>query len=225
MRAVVLVPRRSDGARRDKVWDWVRGRWQREHPSYTIYEGHHTEGKFNRSYAINCAAQAAGEWDVAIIADADTFCGPAQITDAVQGATTSGVEFWLAYDTYAYLSRAMSDQVMTGFLGNWYDGVEFTMTGTCSSMVVVTRRLWDEVGGFDPGFVGWGFEDVAFSHACQTFGGGLKRTPGHAWHLHHPSSPENSHRSPEWTANRNRMIRYGDASYDRDAMRALIDAR
>jgi len=226
MNVVCLVPRRSDGGRRDELWLWVKARWEALHPEIPIFEGHDDgAGKFNRSLAINRAAEAAGEWDVAIVSDSDTFVAPEQIDAAIAGATTTGCKFWLAYTSFQYLSRAMSDRVMDGYADYWGadNGIEWAMTGTCSSMLVVTRELWDTVGGFDPGFEGWGFEDVAFSHAAQTFGGGAARADGPAWHLHHPSSPENNSDSPEWNANRARMMRYHAVSYDQAGMRALLD--
>ncbi len=224
MRAVCLVPRRADGGRRDEIWAWVRDRWHREHPDIDLFEGHDDgPGKFNRSAAINQAATEAGSWDVAVVADADSFVAADQVDQAIQGALLGPTRFWLTYDSFHYLRRDMSDLIMSGFDGYWGTGIEWTMTGTCSSSLVVTRELWETVGGFDPGFEGWGFEDVAFSHACQTFGGGLKRVPGGAWHLHHPTSPENNHASPEWQANRERMMRYHAVSYDQPGMRALLD--
>lgn len=226
MKVVNLVPRRSDGGRRDDLWTWVHDRWERLHPDIEIVEGH-DDGphKFNRSLALNRAAEAAGEWDVAVISDSDTFVDPAQVRAAVANAAAGPIRFWLAYDTYHYLSRAMSDAVMDGYDGWWgvNNGIEWTMTNTCSSMLTVTRDLWDTVGGFDAGFEGWGFEDVAASLAFQTFGGGVARTPGGVWHLHHPSSPENDSNSPEWKANRERMMRYHDVAYDQPGMRALLD--
>lgn len=218
MRVAVLVPRRPDNGPRDEVWEWVKARWGHEHPTWHVIEGDHLDGMFNRAAAINHAARSA-DWDTAVIADADTFVAPAQIEAAVEGCQTD-CEFWLAYDSFHYLGRSMSRKIMAGFDGWWKS--EFSMTNTCSSMVAVTRRLWDRVGGFDEGFVGWGFEDVAFSNACQTFGGGLRRVPGEAWHLWHPVSMENNHHSPEWNANRQRALRYGEAIYKPDAMDALL---
>lgn len=189
-----------------------------------LFEGHDDgPGKFNRSLAINRAAAAAGEWDAAHIGDSDSFVDAAQIRQAFDNALHGDTEFWLTYDSFHYLRRDMSDRIMAGFDGYWGDGIEWTMTGTCSSSLVVTWGLWHEVGGFDEGFQGWGFEDVAFSHACQTFGNGVARIPGGVWHLHHPSSPENNANSPEWVANRGRMMAFHAASYDKPAMRALLD--
>src|SRR4051812_30784029 len=118
MRSVCLVPRRSDGGRRDEIWAWVKARWEHEQPDIPIYVGHHDEGKFNRSLAVNLAAQEAGEWDNAIISDADSFVGAQQIRDAIVGVQ-GPCKFWLAYDCFHYLSRSMSDRIMDGFTGYW----------------------------------------------------------------------------------------------------------
>jgi len=198
-----------------------------EHPAWDIYEGHHDDGPFNRSIAINRAAWHAetdsGPWDVAIIADSDSFVGSHQITEAVHGAHDTA-RMWLAYDRFCYLSRMMSDQVMDGYVGMWEPGVEWWLPGTCSSMVVVRRDVWDQCRGFDEGFTSWGMEDVAFSHAAQTFGGGLSRAKGACWHLWHSPNVNGSQRSgPEWEAKVARAERYHEAAYDKPAMRALLD--
>lgn len=221
MNVAVLVPRRSDGGRRDQLWSFVKARWTRHHPDWVVSEGHHDDGPFNRSAAVNRASAAAGDWDVAVIADSDSFVSESQITDAISQAVKAR-RFTLAYDRYAYLSRAMSDRIMNGYDGDWWPGVEFTMQGTCSNMVVVPRRLWDQVGGFDEGFIGWGFEDIGFSLACQTFGGGLRRVHGEVWHLWHPPSVENNAKSQDWQNGLARMKRYEAAGYDLKQMRSLL---
>lgn len=215
MRVIVAVPRRADGGHRDRVWNWLRDRWEAEHPDWPVIEGHHHVGPFNRSAAINRAA--SGPWDVMIIADADSFVSSEQAVAAAEMAARTG-QVTFAYDQFAYLSRKMSDRVMGGYLGDWWPGVEWTMTGTCSSMVAVPRRPWDECGGADEGFdTGWGGEDIALSLMLQTFGGGMHRIPGAVWHLWHAPAPRTHDGWPE------RIKRYADAAYDRAAMRALID--
>ena len=222
MRTVVLVPRRADGGRRDQLWQWVAARWHGEHSDWTIYEGNHDEGPFNRSAAVNNAAAAAGEWDVAIVADADSFVGCEQARESVALAHSSNA-ITFAFDVYAYLSRRMSDLVIAGDVGNWErdGGVEFTMQNTCSSMLAVSRTLWDTVGGFDEDFVGWGMEDVAFSLACQALGNGTRRVKGIVWHLHHTPSLEDRD-GPLYRANLARVCRYLECESDADKMRALL---
>jgi hypothetical protein len=218
MRVVVLVPRRSDNGRRDELWQWIRDRWTREHLDFQIFVGSHEgEQPFNRSLAINRAAAHAGTWDVAIIADADSFCSTEQIDAAIKVCADTG-QMTLAYDRWVCLNHEMTNQIMAGYIGDWYPGVEFTMTGTCSSMVVVTRDVWDECEGFDEGFDrGWSCEDIAFSHAAQTFGGGLQRVPGEVWHMNHPSAPR---LDVAYHVARSEL--YAQASYDKVKMRALI---
>jgi hypothetical protein len=221
MRVAVLVPRRADNGRRDRLWSWVRDRWSDVHPTFEIFEGEHDDGgPFNRSAAINRAAELAGPFDIAIVADSDSFAGPDQIDAAVERAVDTD-RMTLAYDRFLYLTRSMSDQIMGGFVGAWEPGVEWSMSGTCSSLVVIPRRLWDEVGGFDPGFVGWGMEDVAASLAMQALRGGLERIPGPVWHLHHPSSSD-SRDGPEFAANVARMKRYEACDYSRSRMLDLL---
>lgn len=221
MRTVVLVPRRSDSGRRDVLWAWLTARWADEHPDWEVFEGHHDDGLFNRSAAINAASRAAGKWDTAVIADADSFCGADQLEAAVDQAATTGTMV-IAYTQYCYLNRRMSDAVMAGFTGNWWDGVEFTLGGACSTMNVVGRKQWNAVGGFDEGFIGWGWEDCAFSVACDALGG-RSTVPGHVWHLWHPPSPENNKDSPEWQAGLERVNRYSACGGDPKKVRALLD--
>lgn len=220
MNVAVLVPRRADNGRRDRVWAWIKDRWAQEHPDWPIFEGHHHDGPFNRSAAINAAAKAAGAWDIAVIADADSFCGAAQLHTAVDQAATTGTMV-IAYEQYCYLNKPMSDRVMAGWTGSWWDGVEFSLTNTCSNMVVVTRKLWNATGGFDEGFVGWGWEDCAFSVCCAAFGG-RSRVPGQLWHLWHSPSRENNKDSPEWQAGLARLDRYTACEEDPKKMRALL---
>lgn len=221
MRVVTLVPRRADGGRRDAIWDWVRGRWVATHPEVEVFEGHHDDGPFNRSAAVNAAADLAGDFDVAIVADSDSFVPAEQINQAVAIASST-CQITFAYTRFAYLNRRMSNKVMSGFCGDWWPGVEWTLAGTCSSMVVVPRALWDEVGGFDDGFTGWGFEDVAFSVACQAIGGGMNRTAGEVWHLHHQTQPTSSQKSPTWQPNLDRMKRYEQCDFNGDKVRSLL---
>lgn len=214
---VVLVPRRSDGGRRDQLWDWIRDTYW---SGWRVIEGYDNAPVFNRSRAINNAAADEEPWDVAVIADADSFVAAEQLDAAITGCYADG-RLWLAYDRFHYLGRIMSDRIMDGYRGNWYPGVEWTLHGTCSSMVVVRRDVWEQTGGFDEGFESWGMEDVAFSHAAQTFGGGLARADGPVWHLWHPPSIERE--AHPWESKIERAERYHAAAYDRTAMTTLLE--
>lgn len=217
MRVIVAVPRRPDNGRRDEVWAWVKARWERERPDWPIIEGLHLNGDFNRSKAINQAAADGGDWDVMMIADSDSIVGVDEAVAAAERAHETG-QVTFAFEHFAYLRKSMSDRIMHGYSGNWWPGVEWTMTHTCSSMLAVPRKPWNECKGADEGFVGWGGEDIAISLMLQTFGGGMQRIPGTVWHLWHPTAPRNDE-TDTWPQ---RVERYKAAMGNKTKMRALI---
>ena len=219
LRVVVLVPRREDGGWRDHVWKWVKARWASEFPDWQVVEGHDSgKGLFSRCEALNRPAVEAGQWDVAVVADADSITSPVQSAAAVGWAATTG-RLVYAFDEFLYLSRHMTTEILNGYGGAWEPGVEWSLENTQSSQIVVPRALWDEVQGFDPGFDGWGFEDVAFASACETLGGNAVRVPGPVWHLWHPPSTDPTHAR---MANRDRLDLYLEVHGDRQRMSDLI---
>ncbi len=217
-----MTPRRPDRGRRDLLWAHVKAWWAENYPAWPIHEGLHLadEGPFNRAAGINRAAAQAGDWEIAVIVDGDVFASTTQIDAAVAHAAETG-RMTLAYTTYQALTKAMTERVLRGYRGDWSRGVELTMDTHVSSIVVVPRALWDEVGGFDERFIGWGAEDAAFSSTCRVLAGGIDRVPGTVWHLWHPYSPERSSKSPDRVAGKHLANRYFDA-VDPAAMRRLV---
>lgn len=68
-------------------------------------------------------------------------------------------------------------------------------------LLVVHRRAWDAVGGYDERFVGWGHEDSAL-HTTLLAEAHWDRIEGQAWHLYHARDKTNT---PERMANRQMM--------------------
>ena len=222
VRAVILVPWRSDRGPRQRLWDWTRAWWQRELPELPIFEGVHAEGLFNRSAAVNAAAAAAGPWDVAVVIDADVICDPGQVREAIALAAGWGDRLVLPFDRRHNLTPRGTQRIMNGDQGSWKRYVMKTYTQMCSSCVMIPRQLWDAVGGFDERFVGWGFEDSAFSVACETFTGQtLHKLEGELWHLYHPTAPEGRRGTPTFQANRTLSQRYHALLGDVEGTRAL----
>lgn len=225
MRTVVLVPRRDGQVDRDLVWSWVR-QWWRDNLDLEVFEGHHDEGLFNRSAAINRAAGLADwerdePWDVAIIIDADVICDPDRVRAGIELAAETG-RMVLPFDIRKDLKPGGNQAVMSGYSGSWDKFVRHVYSDMCSSVVIVARRLWDEVDGFDETFVGWGFEDNAFAAACETFAGApLVKIPGELWHFWHPTAIEGKRGTPTHERNKGRADRYLAVRGDRDATRAL----
>lgn len=220
MKVVTLVPRRANPDR-DRLWTFCSNRWRELHPDFPVFEGNHDSGLFNRSLAINQAAELAGHWDVAIILDADVLIDPRCVTDAIQVAVqTDGLV--VAGDKRIHLSRKGTDQILKGFAGSWEQTgfQEKTYTDHWSSCIVITRKLWDAVGGFDPLFQGWGYEDDAFRCACETMADRtMLEVAGTIWHLWHPMNTHHSARE----GNKTRADRYWKARFDKVAMQQLLD--
>lgn len=206
MRTVILVPRRSDNGHRDVLWDWCRERWQAILPDARIYEGHHVEGPFNRSAAINLAAKLAdkdGRWDMALVIDADIFIRRSQVRKAIETARKTGKVTW-AHTRWRGLSEEWTKRIVgprnKRDLGPEIAGidmdvlVEKTNPISWSCCIAVPRAVWDKVGGFDERFVGWGFEDHAFrAVVCGLYG--WNRLAGDVYHLWHERTTDGSGRA------------------------------
>lgn len=217
MNVVVLVPRRDDHGWRDRLWAYTRARLAEDHPDWPIHEGHHDDGPFNRSAAINAAARQAGDWDVAVIVDSDTVAPALALRTGVEVAHALGYMV-NCHDLRVMLNeratrRLIERRAATNVSWRKASWVERIWYESPSSGVVVRRDLFDRVGGFDERFVGWGHEDSAFRIACETVTGApMLRVAMDAYHLWHPESPEVDRRSPTRQANMRRLASYEAAA-------------
>lgn len=217
MEVVVLVPRRPDPWR-DRLWRYVRSGLVRD-VDWPIFEGLSESGPFNRAAAINSAARRP--WRIAVILDADTVIDPARLRAGVNAAR-KGV-LVLPHDRFRSLTRRSTGQVLSGRILPEDGQVRWVRPETKSSCLCIGRDLWEEVGGFDERFRGWGFEDAAFYAACRQLAG-VQRIGGPVHHLWHPRSPEKDPRSADYARNRELAERYKGAQ-GRAAIKALLAER
>ena len=118
MRVVLLVPRRAGFADRDALWEFTRPWWAEQVPEWPIVEGHHDEGLFNRSAAVNLAARLAGEWDVAVLIDSDVLIDAENVRKAIPIAVETGqmvVPFSVRYN----LGAPGTARILAGDRGSW----------------------------------------------------------------------------------------------------------
>jgi hypothetical protein len=223
LKVAILVPRRDGVPDRDATWAWCRAWWREHFPDWPVVEGHHEVGPFNRAAAINTAARKALGADVFLIVDSDAFCDPRRIREAVEMAHTQD-RMVLPFRTRKDLNDAGAQKIMGGFTGNW-DRPRLwyrTYVDMVSTIVAVSRRLFELTGGFDEAFRGWGWEDNAFAAMCETFGSGpVHRIEGDAWHLWHAPAPEVGRQHPLNRANHARYQLYQAAKGNPERMRAL----
>jgi hypothetical protein len=223
-RPVILVPRRAGQSDRDRLWTFARAELAARVPEIPVVEGHHDEGPFNRSAAINAAAAAAGDWTSALIIDADILLDATNVRQSLELAEASDA-LVLGYHERAHLTPKGTARILAGYRGNWRASgmVKKSLFDSCSSALAVSRKLFDAVGGFDELFVGWGWEDVAFRCAAETVSGReLVKIAGVLWHLHHVVSSGNNPNEPTFVANRERGERYRAARWNLPAIEELL---
>ena len=215
MNVAVCVPYRPADEQRERNWRYVRDWWD----GWDVHTGDSGTEAFSCGSSRNRAAEAAGDWDVAIFTDADVVLGDhAQAEAAVELAAKTG-SFVVAYSVLHYLSPIQTRHVIEDGLPLASSSPTRSVGLTWINTFAIRRDLWDEVGGYDERFVGYGMEDIAFYHAAGTLGGAA-RNPGPLYHLDHPGRPEDTNPA-NWGLNN----LYGYASGDVEAMRKVLAER
>lgn len=177
---------------RENHWRIVRTHL--EALGYLLFTGDSVGPVFSRSEAVNRAAETAGDWDVALITDADTILDPPTVEKAIRSVVRSkgaarphDQRYMLSLGATKWLTSRGVETLPARFL-KW--------TSPGGGALVVHREAWDAVGGYDERFVGPGYEDSAMNIALVDR---WKIVKGPCYHLFHP--PWN-HRSPGAQANR-----------------------
>lgn len=215
----VFVPWRTDNGHRQQLWSTLRENYwgnEVEMADFDLHWGEHPEhavGPFNRSAAINYMAGINGDWEIAVIADSDTWVHPCQLRQAITLARRTG-RLVAAFTSVIELTEDTTARIVADGItvDPWALGIERVRTEELqiqSSMLVVTRSLWDLIGGFDEKFVSWGAEDNAWWKAATILGGTPLRIDGAAFHLWHPTADRIERlMDPQWRANWARLQRY-----------------
>lgn len=231
MTVSIVVPVSLDGAERTRNWAWLRDRYRREHPDWELVE--HPDpgsGGWSKGRAVNAGVRIASG-DTLVVADADVFLRPEDLTaavDAIDDATEWVVPHGLVYRLKDWITAELTSGAI------WHELPTYDRKGRYlarrpyegpagGGIVVVTRRAFEHVGGIDERFIGWGGEDVSFARALHTLVGPWTRLGAPLWHLWHQPQPRPGGRAPR--ANDELSQRYRAAIDDPDAMRALIDER
>lgn len=182
-RTVILMAYRGDGEGyggsgwRDRAFTFVFDYLAEFTDDIVIHDS--GDRPFNISKTYNQVAEKAGAWDKAIIHPPDVFVPFDALSRAVEAADDTGV-------VWPYKKRSRLDAAQTeAFYAGKRDFPEKRYDGPFPPMVL-TRKVWDTVGGFYEGLIGHGSEDSIFAHCATVMCGPRRRTPGHKTVLFHP---------------------------------------
>ncbi len=215
----VLMPIVGDDPWRTRAAGFVLELYREFFPDWQIIVCRSEQTPFCRGHLLNQAVTDT-EADVIVLADADSLVQPHQALRAAHLAAESpGLIF--GYTRYRKLSVEATSQ-----LDSWAQA--FRLPDECfeweqlnagsQGCAAIQRSCFNRVGGFDPKFVGWGFEDLAFDVMCEAHWPS-RRVAGDLIHLWHPTAEG----TPLASANEARYLNeYVPRFGDKDALRNLV---
>ncbi len=236
---------------RDRIWAWLYVYWRHQLPGAKIIMGHDPvhhlaeEGvPFSKTSAVNAAA-AKARGDILVILDADAYVSHSLIlrcAGEIRRARRRGRRLWFVpYRRFYRLSKDATERVLSSDPRDpWHPddpplqthldpvhGINPKYGHHFMAMIaILPREGFEEVGGMDPRFQGWGGEDISFMRAVDTIYVNHKTVNRSVFHLFHGTIGEGIER--QWTGQTKRMpfallgARYQAAYGDRERMLRLI---
>jgi hypothetical protein len=189
----VIVPYGSGDPHRNAAAEIVQGYYACEFPTWRLAwhgSAHLGDAPFSRAEAINQAARHITAADLLVINDADSLCEPDRVREAVElAAAAPGLV--RAYTSYRRLTREATEALRpAGYLDAFQGPFEWEMENAhAHGCVAVRRECFEQVGGYDPKFRGWGYEDLAAEMLYDAHWPD-RRTPGLLAHLWHPPASD-----------------------------------
>ena len=184
----VLAPFRETGdGWRSSLWAWVRARLSEELPEAQIIEcSDDGVDPFNKCMAVNRGAEMA-TGDILYILDTDCYCPGDAVRAAVARLEPRG---WARpWRRKLKLGEAATRTILAGGLAAWdrrADRPEHVNAFWCSPPLLLSRETFEDVGGMDERYRGWGGEDTAFGRALWKTGHGFPSNGAtdcvHLWH-------------------------------------------
>lgn len=171
--------------------------WRKKHFDFLIkyYSDYYnivlgdSDGDFNRSAARNNGVLGSKS-EVSVIVDADNFIPINQIENAITIALTKKA-LVKPFSSFGYLTEESTNlfyecfnDLYIDFYPTYIDPPQEDFTG---GAYVMRKSLWQDLGGMDEGFIGWGAEDDAFHLLCKSMNVKIKYIDGIDYHLYHPA--------------------------------------
>jgi hypothetical protein len=163
---------------------------------------------FSRADSRNRGASVSDEWQAVVFIDADCIVHVEILEEAIDRAIETN-KVILPHDEFIGLTqegsiKAMQEPNVARWDTAWADSdlphsdIFLEAVGDPahiaesrqrikkpSGVIVFPKPAWDLIGGYDPRFQGWGFEDNAILWAAEDLAWGWDRIAGRLWHLWH----------------------------------------
>ena len=154
-----------------------------------VADSNHEE--FNRAASRNAGVEESTS-DVVIIMDADAFINVDQIMDACKRAKEKDA-LVRPFSRAAYLSEDATERfynnpsIFADSDGDYdYMTPDLLSVDNFGGAFVIKKKLWDDLGGMDENFIGWGGEDNAFLDSYHLKFGSSIKISGNLYSLYHP---------------------------------------
>jgi len=184
MKQQVILPWRDmDCIYRRKHFDFLVDYYSKE---FDVILGDN-EGEFNRSAARNSGVDKTTS-QIAVIIDADNFLPHQRIYEAVELAKQKN-SLVKPFKMFGYLTEDSTDKFYEyhGVMDIAHEFINEPQRGFTGGAYVMKKSLWQQIGGMDEGFIGWGAEDDAFHIHAEKKLGKIYYTTGTNLHLYHPA--------------------------------------
>lgn len=214
MDTTIIIPFYGDDEWREKVMWWVH--------AYYLAQGFEVEigvsSRRSKAEAVNNGVSFATGDKLAII-DADTVITAKQLSQGLlQG------EWVVPYNRCLNLTQEATEGLLD------YEDLPFDLLpiegerhkhNYAGGVNIISRRLFDEVGGFDPRYEGWGGEDESFGRAVDTMFQPAVFVPGDVYHLWHVE--DDTKKQFNQRVNLQMWKRYRWATGRQDRMRKVLE--
>jgi hypothetical protein len=140
-----------------------------------------------RSYNAGIA-MAPDDWEVAVMLNTDTFAPLDVIQRGIDHARETGRITLPHNRTYLMKKSCYTPPDILTEKDARRAQKDTVARRSPAGVVCIPREVWDRVGGYDPAFIMWGYEDAAFLRAA----GEYDRLEGPLYHYWHPAAPNGS---------------------------------
>ncbi len=185
----LIIPFTSDCPQRNRIFKWNMERYKKVFPEFQVCVGEDHGEKFNKSKAINSAVKEA-KHELLLFADADVFFTRDTVARALEIIET----YVRGYSQALLLSENCTNEILSGSpkLNQHRAEIEkiYGYLPKSDAFCLMTRECFDQSGGMDEQFEGWGGEDEGFAKILQILCGEPQLMELALYHLYHPPAPE-----------------------------------